>query len=206
VPIMWAMKRTASAWLVAVFFLAFAALALANAQACTDLRSVDLKNSVITTLNAKEDANQEHLQLRHSLNRAAGMRVLHFDRGEAKLFYKDGLIEVAGIHSDSPLHVNDAEELRFVVINVGNRADGAWQYVLVLGCRNQALVTLFQYSAWRMRAKILADGDLLVDHELYREGDSACCASLHRRSIYRWSAKEGKIALHSRSRLLPLEH
>jgi hypothetical protein len=156
------------------------------AQSCWDIRSIDLPNSTIQTVDADNDANRITHKFPNPLNDPAGVRTIRLRRGG--YLFQDNRTEWNATLLQSRL-VQPSPEVfvRIVEVSVGNMGDGAFGYILALGCRDGKLVTLFQHSGFGVGGVHVRAGAVVVDQRIWRKDEGVCCASLEGKFVYTWN-------------------
>lgn len=172
-------------WIRIVFFVLISSLA-AQAQPCSNIRSVDFRNATIRT--SPNDENE----LTGLFNSSAGSQTFRFKNGvsedfesESKSGTPDGR---ATIPSDSLLTPPSGLVVRLLVITWDHlTGPGAHSYVLGFVCQHHAVQQVFQFSAeYGPDFHIDPDGQLVIKQSIWGKHDPHCCPLQSRTVYYAW--------------------
>lgn len=128
----------------------------------------------------------------------ANMKIAHPRYGEVQMRQGHAYISEDGSDSkDWKISIGQEEflwpspstALRLLRVNSNYlTGSGAWDDVLIYCCRKGRLVRIFQESFhYGVKIQKPNDSELLFTYGEWTKGDSHCCPSLERVSLYRWN-------------------
>jgi hypothetical protein len=140
---------------------------IASGQACSDIRSFDLRNATISSSSAGGSPG--------------GHSVFHFRNGKA--FIDDDSVSVnSQIHdweleitSNVLIHPDSSTWLRVITFDRTHlTGTGTWNYVMAFTCKQQ-LIHVFEYSGLYLRLTHLDTQTLVLEQETRKKNDPYCC-------------------------------
>jgi hypothetical protein len=154
----------------------------ARAQACRDIRQFNFKNAAIP-IAAPDDGGRSGPDLFH-LHDGAGFLS---DDPDSAQSHDWGLQLIA----DRLAHPDPSTWIRVIVVDKDHlTGTGDWRYVMVFGCRNGSLVSIFQYGSEGVELKHLSDQRLDLYQAVWTKDDAHCCPSRHVDIVYRWDTQQ----------------
>jgi hypothetical protein len=166
---------------------------IASGQACSDIRSFDLRNATISSSSAGGSTG--------------GHSVFHFQNGKA--FIDDDSVSVNSqthdweleITSNVLIHPDFSTWLRVITFDRTHlTGTGTWNYVMAFTCKQQ-LIQVFEYSGLYLRLTHLDKQTLVLEQEIRKKNDPYCCPTGRQQITYRWDPEAHSYFLDTRLQL-----
>lgn len=171
-----------------------------SAQACTDVRSLDLKNATIRVGSPDESGpRMEPSELKFSLRNGVAL-IANTSGSSSAARQPDWRVELL---IDRVVHPEPSLWLRVLVLEQTHlTGTGTWRYILALDCNDGQLERIFQFGSEGISLKHLDDQTMLVYQTMWMPADSHAQPSKHREMHYAWNAQNHRYRLSGDSALM----